>query len=427
MESNTPTPIQRNRRAGRMTALPSETPLVVPDKQYTTAQTGTGTPAAAPAAALQQPMQPPTHPSQEPMQPPRTGYSAPQHSVSGATYPWQNIPPASAPQRPAAQAPAPRPQPRPAAQPQARMQSSAGYAPYPQQPRAQRPLPQRQSASAGERPRAYGNTRALQQTPEARRTSALAEQQTAPARNRKTTGKPRKAPSWMWTVFSLMLVGTMALFAFSMLLQAHLKTDADQRQQAWEKIMYNYHVTEQEDGTLRVTWQDTIEHYAQIYNLNPAFVTAIIRNESSFRATAESSVGARGLMQMMPDTAEWIAGKLDEPFDFDRLYDPETSIRYGCWYLNFLSEMFSGDTVLVCAAYHAGQGEVWSWLGDRNISPDGITVPIENIPISNTKTYAGRVTQAYGIYETLLYPPPPSAPAEPAAVHDADPLSASGS
>jgi len=226
-----------------------------------------------------------------------------------------------------------------------------------------------------------------------------------------------RTPGWLLTALSLSLIGVMALIAANFLMQAYLKTDADERQAAYESILYNYHVTEQADGTLRVTWQDLIEKYAEQYNLEPAFVTAVIRNESSFRTAAESSVGARGLMQMMPDTAEWIAGKLNDPYDFDKLYNAETSIRYGCWYLNYLSELFRGDPVLVCAAYHAGQGEVWGWLGDPSISPDGVTVPIQNIPIGNTKTYAGRVTQAYGIYQTLLYPHEPAgAPA--AAVPD---------
>lgn len=215
-------------------------------------------------------------------------------------------------------------------------------------------------------------------------------------------------PSWLLTVLSLSLILVMSLVAASFLMQAYLKTAADERQKAYERILFNYHVTEQKDGTLRVTWQDTIEKYAEYYNLDPAFVTAIIRNESSFRTDAVSSVGARGLMQMMPDTAEWIAGKLHDPYDFDKLFDAETSIRYGCWYLNYLSELFQGDPVLVCAAYHAGQGEVWGWLGDTDVSPDGVTVPIDRIPISNTRTYAGRVTQAYGIYQTLLYPEDPS-------------------
>ena len=101
---------------------------------------------------------------------------------------------------------------------------------------------------------------------------------------------------------------------------------------------------------------------AQTWAMNvlaPAYVAAIIRNESSFQPRAESAVGARGLMQLMPDTAEWIAHKLGvEGYAFERMYDPASNIRFGCWYLNYLSKMFLGNPVCVTAAYHAGQGQV---------------------------------------------------------------------
>ncbi len=218
---------------------------------------------------------------------------------------------------------------------------------------------------------------------------------------------PQKAkpfPKWLSWALTLTVVVIMALYAAYMLQRAYLVRKEEERITAYQAILSNYHVTESE-GRNVVTWQAIIEKYAAQYNLQPAFVTAIIRNESSFRTNAESGIGARGLMQMMPSTAEWIAGKLDDShYDFDDMWDAETNIRYGCWYLGYLSDLFGGDPLLVACAYHAGQGEVRSWLGDRSISLDGKTVPMENIPIEETKTYAGRVTRAYGIYQTLLYP-----------------------
>ena len=171
-----------------------------------------------------------------------------------------------------------------------------------------------------------------------------------------------------------------------------------------------------------ITYQPLIERYAAEYNLRPAFVAAIIRNESSFRTDAESSVGARGLMQLMPDTAEWIAGKIgDSNYSFDHLYDAETNIRYGCWYLNYLSKLFRGDAVLVSSAYHAGQTTVTRWLSDKGISSDGVTIPVDKLPDGPTKQYAGRVTTSYGIYEALLYP---NESAEAAGAADGDIVSA---
>ena len=144
--------------------------------------------------------------------------------------------------------------------------------------------------------------------------------------------------------------------------------------------------------------------YSDEYNLSPSLVAAIIRNESSFRPMAESSVGARGLMQLMPDTAEWISGKLRvESFQFDQMYDPEMNIRFGCWYLNYLSSLFGGNPLSVVCAYHAGQGEVSSWLANPMYSSNGVTLNQASLPEGPTKTYAGRVTRDYGIYKEKYF------------------------
>ena len=215
----------------------------------------------------------------------------------------------------------------------------------------------------------------------------------------------KKLPGWLTTALSLSLIAVVGLIAAYYLMQAYLVQEEEARIAAHQAMLTNYHITEQVDGSYRVTWQDEIETYAAQYNLQPAFVTAIIRNESSFRTKAESSVGARGLMQMMPDTAEWIAGKLnDTNYSFDNMWDGETNIRYGCWYLGYLSRLFHGDAMLVCAAYHAGQTTVTQWLSDPNKSSDGVTLNLNKLAEGPTKQYIGRVTQTYGIYQSLLYP-----------------------
>ncbi len=225
------------------------------------------------------------------------------------------------------------------------------------------------------------------------------------AKEREARSEKKKLPGWLTTAVSLSILLVMALAAAYWLMQAYLTTQENARIAAYRAVLDNYHVTEGADGTLRVTWQDEIEQYAAEYNLQPAFVTAIIRTESSFRTNAESSVGARGLMQMMPDTAEWIAGKLDDSsYTFDRMWDAETNIRYGCWYLAYLSKLFRGDAELVSAAYHAGQTTITQWLSDPNRSSDGLTLDLDRLSDGPTKQYIGRVTQAYGIYQSLLYP-----------------------
>lgn len=228
-----------------------------------------------------------------------------------------------------------------------------------------------------------------------------AQEQSPPANAR----PQKKIPGWLSSAISLSLIAVCALFAAYYLMQAYLVTQENARIAAYEAVLDNHHIIQDEDGTLRVTWQDYIEKYAAQYNLQPAFVTAIIRTESSFRTNAESNVGARGLMQLMPDTAEWIAGKLDDNnYHFDRMWDAETNIRYGCWYLGYLSRLFRGDAQLVSAAYHAGQTTVTQWLSDPARSSDGITLDVDRLTDGPTKQYIGRVTQTYGIYQSLLYP-----------------------
>lgn len=151
-------------------------------------------------------------------------------------------------------------------------------------------------------------------------------------------------------------------------------------------------------------YRELIEAQAEQYNLHPAFVASIVLNESSFRPGVKSSADAMGLMQIRPDTGEYINRALDIPsYNHDMLYDPETNIRFGCYYLGELSERFGGDPVLVAAAYNAGPTNVQNWLNNSQYSSDRRTLPIENIPYGDTQTYARRVLRDYAAYKRLYY------------------------
>lgn len=151
-------------------------------------------------------------------------------------------------------------------------------------------------------------------------------------------------------------------------------------------------------------YADYITYYASYFDLDPALICAVILSESSFDPTAESRLGARGLMQLMPDTAEWIAHKLDEDdtYAFDNLYDPEVNIRYGAWYLSYLSRRFDKDATKIVCAYHAGQGNVDAWLSNPLYSKDGVTLDV--IPMENTATYCSRVLKARDVYVKYYFP-----------------------
>ncbi len=152
-----------------------------------------------------------------------------------------------------------------------------------------------------------------------------------------------------------------------------------------------------------LSYKDLIVRTAGEYGLDPWHVAGVIRCESSFNARATSSVGARGLMQIMPDTGQWIAGKFGEAaaFDPETLYDPETNLKYGCWFLHWLMTRYDGDLVLATSAYHAGHGAVDRWLSDSQVSPDGKRIDPDNIPYASTAAYVRRILKACEKYEEL--------------------------
>jgi soluble lytic murein transglycosylase len=136
------------------------------------------------------------------------------------------------------------------------------------------------------------------------------------------------------------------------------------------------------------------------YNIDPYLVFAIIRAESKYQTGAESSVGARGLMQIMPETAQWISGQLGMTnFDPDRLHDPKINIRMGCWYLSNLNKEFEGRTPIIIAAYNAGRGKVKEWI--VNEKWDGSAENLDEIPFPETRQYVHNVLKNYEAYRAI--------------------------
>ena len=148
-----------------------------------------------------------------------------------------------------------------------------------------------------------------------------------------------------------------------------------------------------------MTYAPEIRAAAEEFSLDPAYVASVVLAESSFDAEAVSSVGAIGLMQIMPATGEWIAGKLDDVFDVERLYEPSVNLRYGCWYLRFLLDRYDGDMRTASTAYHQGQGRVDDWLQDPQYSQDGRTLTA--ISSAVTDTYVNRIMESYEHYKEL--------------------------
>ncbi len=151
--------------------------------------------------------------------------------------------------------------------------------------------------------------------------------------------------------------------------------------------------------TCVVEYTDEIRAAAEENGLSPAYVAAVVMAESSYRTDAVSSANAQGLMQLLPSTAEWIAGKFDETYSDGVLFDPQTNLRYGCWYLGWLSRRYDGDMRCASSAYHAGQGTVDGWLQNPEYSSDGKTLDV--IPFDSTRIYVERVLKYYEKYEEI--------------------------
>jgi soluble lytic murein transglycosylase len=126
---------------------------------------------------------------------------------------------------------------------------------------------------------------------------------------------------------------------------------------------------------------------------------SVINAESRYDKDAVSSQGAVGLMQITTPTAEWIAKSMGEKnFSADKLHDPETNIRMGVWYFNYLGKKFPAKE-LVLAAYNAGPGNVNDWLDQSIISKDG--KDYEKIPFKETGNYVKKVISEEKMYDFL--------------------------
>jgi soluble lytic murein transglycosylase len=146
--------------------------------------------------------------------------------------------------------------------------------------------------------------------------------------------------------------------------------------------------------------RDIVFAMAKEYDVDPYLVFAIIRAESKFQTTAQSPVGAKGLMQIMPETGEWIAKQMKiDNFQAEDLHDPEVNIRFGCWYIKDLSTEFKGSVPLQIAAYNAGRGKVSQWIQEGKW--DGDPNNMEVIPFPETKQYVKNVLKNYQAYNAI--------------------------
>lgn len=148
-------------------------------------------------------------------------------------------------------------------------------------------------------------------------------------------------------------------------------------------------------------YTELVEKYSAEYEIPIDLLYGVIKCESGFDSTAVSSVGATGLMQLMPHTLEDMMRRCGEQYDERLLYDPETNVKYGAYYLRYLYNIFQ-DWDIVLAAYHGGMGNVREWLKSDKYY-DGAKLIAFPEEFEMTENYVKKVNKAREMYTELYF------------------------
>ncbi len=151
-------------------------------------------------------------------------------------------------------------------------------------------------------------------------------------------------------------------------------------------------------ATHPIEYKDEVARWAQHFGVDPYMIYAIISTESSFNPQAESSAGARGLMQMTSDTFDWIKGKIapQEALGFDDLFQPDVAIRFGVCYFSYCMQRYGQDLSTAAAAYHSGWGTVDGLLQDTAYTDDGAR--LHTFPYPQMNHYVKKINRSYQNY-----------------------------
>jgi soluble lytic murein transglycosylase len=146
-----------------------------------------------------------------------------------------------------------------------------------------------------------------------------------------------------------------------------------------------------------IKFKEEIEGASVNAGVDPYLVAAVIRVESNFRSDQESRKGAVGIMQVMPETAEWLFQRESfKSYKLKDLQDPTINIKVGTEYLGMLHQQFQFDQVKAIASYNAGPGNVNKWLSSETW--DGSLGSVDNIPFGETRKYVNKVMYYYKKY-----------------------------
>lgn len=154
-------------------------------------------------------------------------------------------------------------------------------------------------------------------------------------------------------------------------------------------------------ATYPLKYQDDVKAASEKYNIDEALIYGVIKTESNFNPDAVSGAGAIGLMQITPDTFEWIQTYYkDDDYTVDDLKNYSVNIDYGTHILSILMDMYGDEDTAVCA-YNAGIGRVDGWLADKQYSDDGKT--LKTLPFAETENYRHKVQLNKNAYIKLYF------------------------
>jgi soluble lytic murein transglycosylase len=181
------------------------------------------------------------------------------------------------------------------------------------------------------------------------------------------------------------------------------------QQEVWDRCINTSKRTKAEvDQTQRfpMPFKEAVVRRSRELGLDPAYVYGLIRQESRFVMDARSGVGASGLMQVMPATAQWTAKRIGlTDFKPHHIGDRDTNIAIGTAYLKYALDDFEGSMAMAAAAYNAGPGRPRAWRNGPSIEA---AIWAENIPIAETRDYVKRVISNATNYAALLTGQPQS-------------------
>lgn len=147
-------------------------------------------------------------------------------------------------------------------------------------------------------------------------------------------------------------------------------------------------------------FSEPIQKWSQQRQLNPLLVTGLMRQESRFESKIASSAGAVGLMQVMPETADWVAAQISlKQYDLEK---PDDNINLGTWYLDYTHREYTDNSVFAVASYNAGPGSVADWI--KKYDTDDLDRFVEQIPFPETRGYVESVLGNYWNYLRLYNP-----------------------